>query len=43
MTRAWKNKNIKNRRQRALDTLLKVQKPNERQTAEIAVLQERTK
>ncbi len=37
-----RKKNITNRRRVALNTLLKVKKPNERQLAEIEVLQNRT-
>jgi hypothetical protein len=38
-----KKKNIKARRQGALDRLLKVKEPNKRQQEEIAVLQQRIK
>lgn len=43
MTRAWRKKNINGRRKVALDNLLKVKKPNERQIAEINTLEKRIK
>jgi len=43
MTRAWRKKNISNRRRVALETLEKVQKPNKRQLEEIETLQNRIK
>jgi len=43
MTNAWRKKNIVGRRQGALDRLLKVKKPNDRQKAEIETLQGRIK
>ena len=36
-----RKKNIKNRRQGALDRLLKVKEPNDRQKKEIEILQKR--
>ena len=41
MTRARWKKGIANRRQGALDRLLKVKEPNERQSKEIETLQKR--
>tara|TARA_Y100001973_G_C5205294_1_gene341048 strand:- start:972 stop:1100 length:129 start_codon:yes stop_codon:yes gene_type:complete len=41
MTRAWRKKNIQGRRQVALDNLLKVKEPNERQLKEIETIQKR--
>lgn len=38
-----RKKNLQNRRQRALDTLLKVKEPNDRQKKEIAILQQHLK
>ena len=38
-----KKKNVQNRRQVALDNLLKVKEPNDRQKKEIATLQDRLK
>tara|TARA_B100000900_G_C20469174_1_gene670595 strand:+ start:834 stop:953 length:120 start_codon:yes stop_codon:yes gene_type:complete len=38
-----KKKNVQNRRQVALDNLLKVKEPNDRQKTEIATLQGRLK
>ena len=41
--RAWRNKNIKVRRQRALDRLKKIKEPNNREEKEIKILEERLK
>jgi hypothetical protein len=41
MTNAWRNKNIKGRRQGALDRLKKIDKPNKLQQEQIAVLKKR--
>ena len=43
MTNAWRKKGINKRRQGALDRLLKVKKPNERQIVEINTLEKRIK
>ena len=43
MTRAWRKKNINGRRQVALDGLLKVKKPNDKQKAQIETLEKRLK
>ena len=43
MSNAWRKKNITGRRQGALDRLLKVKKPNDRQKAEIETLEKRLK
>ena len=43
LIRNMKKKNVQNRRQVALDNLLKVKEPNDRQKAEIATLQGRLK
>ena len=41
MTNAWRNKNIKGRRQGALERLEKINEPNKLQQEQIAVLKER--
>ena len=43
MTNAWRKKNIVGRRQGALDRLLKVKNPNDRQKSEIETLKKRVK
>ena len=43
MTNAWRKKNIVGRRQGALDRLLKVKNPNDRQKSEIETLEKRVK
>ena len=40
-TRAWRNKNIRVRRQRALDRLKKIKEPTKRELRDIAILEER--
>tara|TARA_B100000131_G_scaffold322694_1_gene377619 strand:- start:4753 stop:4884 length:132 start_codon:yes stop_codon:yes gene_type:complete len=41
--RAWRKKNLENRRRVALETLEKVKEPNKRQEAEIETLKKRVK
>jgi|TARA_B100000035_G_C20608156_1_gene382756 hypothetical protein len=41
MTRAWRKKGLIERRQGALDRLLKVKEPNKRQEQEIEILKKR--
>jgi len=39
--RAWRNKNIKSRRQGALDRLKRIKEPNKRELKDIKILEER--
>jgi len=39
--RAWRNKNIRSRRQRALDRLKTIKEPNKRELKDIKILEER--
>jgi len=39
--RAWRNKNIRSRRQGALDRLKRIKEPNKREEKEIKILEER--